>query len=169
MRRTRRAVTILRGKRFTIVIAGNPYTESDDIFKIPDMLGNRADIYNLGDVLDGREDVFAMSYIENALVSHPVLQPLAARDPPDVQVNLPDQDILQDTLTRLADSYEQNLLPMLSAMNHKMRLDHGIWDGVRDLSASIEALEQRLMGARTAKEKLTNKETLPAKKNLKES
>ncbi|MFB9243508.1 DNA repair ATPase [Massilia antarctica] len=74
----------LRGKRFAIVMAGNPYTESGALFKIPDMLANRADIYNLGDVLSGREDVFAMSYIENALVAHPVLQPLAMRDPRDV-------------------------------------------------------------------------------------
>ena len=74
----------LRGKRFALVMAGNPYTESGDVFKIPDMLANRADIYNLGDVLSGQEDVFAMSYIENALVSHPALQPLAARDPADL-------------------------------------------------------------------------------------
>ncbi|QYF95297.1 DNA repair ATPase [Massilia sp. PAMC28688] len=74
----------MRGKRFAIVMAGNPYTESGDVFKIPDMLANRADIHNLGDVLSGREDTFAMSYIENALVAHPVLQPLASRDPQDV-------------------------------------------------------------------------------------
>ncbi|HEU4776036.1 MAG TPA: AAA family ATPase, partial [Telluria sp.] len=74
----------LRGKRFAIVMAGNPYTESGDVFKIPDMLANRADIYNLGDVLSGKEETFALSYIENALLSHPDLQALAARDPQDV-------------------------------------------------------------------------------------
>ena len=75
----------LRGKRFAIVMAGNPYTESGDVFKIPDMLANRADIYNLGDVLNGREALFALSYIENSLTSNPVLLPLASRDPKDVQ------------------------------------------------------------------------------------
>ena len=45
----------LRGRKFAVVMAGNPYTESGDVFKIPDMLANRADIYNLGDVLSGRE------------------------------------------------------------------------------------------------------------------
>ena len=75
----------LRGKRFAIVMAGNPYTESGDVFKIPDMLANRADIYNLGDVLSGREALFALSYIENSLTSNPVLLPLASRDPRDVQ------------------------------------------------------------------------------------
>ncbi len=321
----------LRGKRFAIVMAGNPYTESGDMFKIPDMLANRADIYNLGDVLSGREEVFAMSYIENALVSHPVLQPLAAREPqdvhrlirmaqgepipatelkhaysqqeiseicavlqrlfkvrdallevnlayiasaaqddvyrteppfklqgsyrnmskltpkvsaimrdeelddllrdhyrgeaqtlttgaeenllklahllgrpdageqarwqalvqdfvrlrkqggadadgatkvanllsdisqqiaalgrrltPDVQVNLPEQELLQTAIARLADSYEQTLLPMISAMNHKMRLDHSIWDSVREMSANVKELEQRLMHLRVSRAK----------------
>ena len=74
----------LRGKRFAIVMAGNPYTESGDVFKIPDMLANRADIYNLGDVLSGREALFALSYIENSLTANPALLPLASRDPQDV-------------------------------------------------------------------------------------
>ncbi|RSZ60880.1 AAA domain-containing protein [Massilia atriviolacea] len=312
----------LRGKRFAIVMAGNPYTESGDVFKIPDMLANRADIYNLGDVLSGREDVFAMSYIENALVSHPELQALAMREPrdvlrlirmaqgealsagelahpyssaevaeivkvlqrlfkvrdallgvnmayiasaaqddayrteppfklqgsyrnmsklapkvsalmndaeldallrdhyrgeaqtlttgaeenllklahllgqpseaeqarwtalvadfvrlrkqggadadgatrvantlseigrqiaalgqsmaPAVHVNVPEQVRLQDAVLRLADSYEQALLPLISAMNHKMRLDHSIWDNVRETGTDIKEIERRL-------------------------
>ncbi|MCW7536566.1 DNA repair ATPase [Aquabacterium sp. A7-Y] len=76
----------LRGKRFAIVMAGNPYTESGEVFKIPDMLANRADIYNLGDVLSGREALFALSYIENSLTASPALLPLASRDPRDVQL-----------------------------------------------------------------------------------
>lgn len=76
----------MRGKRFAVVMAGNPYTESGDVFKIPDMLANRADIYNLGDVLSGREAAFALSYIENGLTSNPTLMPLASRDPKDVQL-----------------------------------------------------------------------------------
>ena len=76
----------LRGKRFAIAMAGNPYTESGEVFKIPDMLANRADIYNLGDVLAGREALFAQSYIENSLTSNPVLAPLSSRDPKDVQL-----------------------------------------------------------------------------------
>ncbi len=74
----------LRGRRFCVIMAGNPYTESGDVFQIPDMLANRADVYNLGDVLSGREDVFALSYIENSLTSNPVLAPLATRDMEDV-------------------------------------------------------------------------------------
>lgn len=76
----------LRGKRFAVVMAGNPYTESGERFAIPDMLANRADTWNLGDVLSGRDEVFALSYLENALASSPVLQPLTSRDLADVGV-----------------------------------------------------------------------------------
>lgn len=69
----------MRGKRFCVVMAGNPYTESGDAFQVPDMLANRADIYNLGDVLSGMEDAFALSYIENSLSANTVLAPLATR------------------------------------------------------------------------------------------
>lgn len=74
----------MRGKKFAVVMAGNPYTESGEMFKIPDMLANRADIYNLGDVLGGMEDTFLMSYIENSLTSNPVLAPLATREMADL-------------------------------------------------------------------------------------
>ncbi|HVG60332.1 MAG TPA: DNA repair ATPase [Hyalangium sp.] len=74
----------LRGKKFCVVMAGNPYTETGERFKIPDMLANRADTYNLGDILDGKEDLFALSYIENSLTSNPALAPLATRDPGDI-------------------------------------------------------------------------------------
>ncbi|MFA5591196.1 MAG: AAA family ATPase, partial [Lysobacteraceae bacterium] len=74
----------MRGKKFCVVMAGNPYTESGEVFKIPDMLANRADIYNLGDVLGGMEDSFKLSYIENSLTSNPVLAPLATRDMADL-------------------------------------------------------------------------------------
>ncbi|KDN09515.1 DNA repair ATPase [Gilliamella sp. Imp1-1] len=70
----------LRGKKFCVIMAGNPYTESGEVFQIPDMLANRADIYNLGEVLGGMNEVFASSYIENCLTSNPILSPLALRD-----------------------------------------------------------------------------------------
>ncbi|XXF81186.1 DNA repair ATPase [Myxococcaceae bacterium GXIMD 01537] len=74
----------LRGKKFCVVMAGNPYTETGERFRIPDMLANRADTYNLGDILDGKEHLFALSYLENSLTSNTVLAPLATRDPGDV-------------------------------------------------------------------------------------
>jgi hypothetical protein len=48
------------------------------------MLANRADTYNLGDILSGKDDVFALSYIENAITSNPVLAPLATREQKDI-------------------------------------------------------------------------------------
>jgi hypothetical protein len=74
----------LRGKKFCVVMAGNPYTESGAAFKIPDMLANRADTYNLGDILGGQKDAFALSYVENTLTSNRTLAPLATREQADV-------------------------------------------------------------------------------------
>ncbi|MFC1603057.1 DNA repair ATPase [Pseudomonadota bacterium] len=74
----------MRGRKFCVVMAGNPYTESGEMFKVPDMLANRADIYNLGDILGGMDEQFASSYIENCLTSNAVLAPLATREMSDV-------------------------------------------------------------------------------------
>ncbi len=74
----------LKGKKFCVVMAGNPYTETGARFQIPDMLANRADTYNLGDILGGREDLFALSYVENSLTANPHLAPLSARDQQDI-------------------------------------------------------------------------------------
>ncbi|MEV4073188.1 DNA repair ATPase [Nonomuraea fuscirosea] len=76
----------LRGKRFAVCMAGNPYTESGRRFRIPDMLANRADVWNLGDVLSGKEELFALSYVDNALTSNPVLAPLSGGDRADVEL-----------------------------------------------------------------------------------
>ncbi|MFI6324960.1 DNA repair ATPase [Nonomuraea sp. NPDC050556] len=76
----------MRGKRFAVCMAGNPYTESGQRFRIPDMLANRADVWNLGDVLSGRDELFALSYIDNALTSNPVLAPLSTRARGDVEL-----------------------------------------------------------------------------------
>ncbi|MFL7023681.1 DNA repair ATPase [Enterovibrio norvegicus] len=70
----------MRGKKFAVVMAGNPYTETGEAFRIPDMLSNRADIYNLGDMLSDQKQAFELSFIENSLTSNSVLAPLATRD-----------------------------------------------------------------------------------------
>ncbi|MFE6281079.1 DNA repair ATPase [Streptomyces sp. NPDC057877] len=76
----------LRGKRFAVCMAGNPYTESGSRFRVPDMLANRADVWNLGEVLTGKADSFPISFIENALTANPVLAPLAGRDRADLDL-----------------------------------------------------------------------------------
>lgn len=67
----------LRGRKFAVVMAGNPYTETGSRFQIPDMLANRADVYNLGEIVGNSKDAFEQSYLENCLTSNPTLQPLS--------------------------------------------------------------------------------------------
>ena len=73
-----------RGRKVAVVMAGNPYTESGQKFRIPDMLANRADTYNLGDIIGDHEQSFKMSYLENALISNAALNVLATRSREDV-------------------------------------------------------------------------------------
>lgn len=63
----------LRSKRFCLVMPGNPYTESGEKFKIPDMLANRSDTYNLGEISGSKTELFDLSLIENALMSNDYL------------------------------------------------------------------------------------------------
>lgn len=66
----------LRGKKFCVIMAGNPYTEKGTRFQVPDMLANRSDIYNLGDIIGDSAHLFKLSLIENALTSNPLLNQL---------------------------------------------------------------------------------------------
>ncbi|OJF09809.1 DNA repair ATPase [Couchioplanes caeruleus] len=112
----------LRGKRFAVCMAGNPYTETGRRFRIPDMLANRADVWNLGDVLAGREEAFEMSYLENALTSNPVLAPLSARDRADlpllVRLAEGDDSVRPD---RLSHAYSATELEQVLSVLRKMR------------------------------------------------
>ncbi|MBW3128425.1 DNA repair ATPase [Hymenobacter profundi] len=91
-----------RGRKVAVVMAGNPYTESGDVFQLPDMLANRADIYNLGDILTaGSEEAFRLSYLENALTSNAALSRLATQSPQDVPA-----------LIRLAETGQQDGLSL---------------------------------------------------------
>jgi hypothetical protein len=74
----------LRGKKVVVVMAGNPYTESGEKFRIPDMLANRADTYNLGDVVGAHAGAFRSSYLENAAGSNPTLARMASQYPGDL-------------------------------------------------------------------------------------
>jgi len=88
----------LRGKKVAVVMAGNPYTESGDKFRIPDMLANRADTYNLGDIIGSTETIFKLSYLENSLTSNPVLSQLKSHRDIHAVLSIiehPDQDAPQ--------------------------------------------------------------------------
>ena len=73
-----------KDKKFCVIMAGNPYTESGEKFRIPDMLSNRSDIYNLGDVIGDKADLFKLSLLENALSSNPILKQLSSKSMEDL-------------------------------------------------------------------------------------
>jgi len=113
----------LRGKRFAVCMAGNPYTEQGKRFRIPDMLANRADVWNLGDVLSGREDLFALSYIENSLTSNPVLAPLSTRSREDISLLVRlarGEEVRSDQLSHPYSAVE--LDQVVSVLRHLLRV-----------------------------------------------
>ncbi|MFG3259969.1 DNA repair ATPase [Streptomyces sp. NPDC048172] len=128
----------LRGKRFAVCMAGNPYTGDGSRFQIPDMLANRADVWNLGDVLTGKEHLFALSFVENALTSHPLLAPLAGRTRDDlgVLVRLAEQDptARADQLTRPYPAAE--LAQVLAVLRHLLAARTTVLDVNRAYLAS---------------------------------
>ncbi|MEV7621839.1 DNA repair ATPase [Actinoplanes sp. NPDC089786] len=117
----------LRGKRFAVCMAGNPYTETGQRFRVPDMLANRADVWNLGDVLAGREDLFELSYLENSLTANPVLAPLSARDRGDlpllVRLAEGDDAVRPDQLSHPYSAAElEQILSVLRKMRRVQRV-----------------------------------------------
>lgn len=92
----------LRGRKVVVVMAGNPYTESGQKFKIPDMLANRADTYNLGDIIGGSADYFKASYLENSVTSNAALAPLANKSQKDIRAFIK----MAETGEREAESFE---------------------------------------------------------------
>ncbi len=127
----------LRGKRFAVIMAGNPYTESGERFQIPDMLANRADTYNLGDVVGGNDEVFARSYLENALTANPVLAPLAGSPPEEFNAFLraaQGEPISESSLTGSYSSAEVN--EMVAALGHLRRVQETVLKVNRQYIAS---------------------------------
>jgi SpoVK/Ycf46/Vps4 family AAA+-type ATPase len=105
----------LRGRRVSVVMAGNPYTESGERFQIPDMLSNRADVYNLGEIIGESADAFEMSYLENCLTSNSTLAPLSNASPEDARaiITAAGRDTMEDidlesnlSVDQVRDMYE---------------------------------------------------------------
>lgn len=112
-----------RSKRVAVVMAGNPYTEGGERFRVPDMLANRADIYNLGDIIGGRAEVFKLSYLENALTSNPTLARLAGKSMADVYTLV--RQVAQTekgTLDLEADHSPEELKEYLSVLEKLIRI-----------------------------------------------
>ena len=97
----------LRGKRFCVVMAGNPYTESGEQFKIPDMLANRADVYNLGDVIGNSDQLFRLSLIENSVAENRYLQRISNRSFDDFYKLINYVETKSDLLPELEGNYNR--------------------------------------------------------------
>lgn len=113
----------LRGKKVAVVMAGNPYTESGEKFRIPDMLANRADTYNLGEVIGPHEAVFELSYIENSLTSNPLLNELVARHRADLHALIRRLETDGRDAPELVGSYSpQQLEDIARVLRHLFRV-----------------------------------------------
>jgi hypothetical protein len=110
----------LRGKKVAVVMAGNPYTESGEKFKIPDMLSNRADVYNLGDMLHENEEAFKLSYIENAITSNPILNKLSNRSKNDIHALVALAKGAERETLRFEDAYSVDELHEYTAILEKL-------------------------------------------------
>ncbi|GAB1820604.1 DNA repair ATPase [Herbidospora sp. RD11066] len=124
----------LRGKRFAVCMAGNPYTESGQVFRVPDMLANRADVWNLGEVLSGRDDLFALSYIENALTANSVLAPVSDHGEVEKLVRLARGEGSADQLEHPYSTVE--LDQILSVLRKMLRLQEVVLANNRAYIAS---------------------------------
>jgi hypothetical protein len=112
----------LRGKRFVVAMAGNPYTSTGASFRLPDMLANRSDVHNLGDLVGTptMAAAFAQSYIENACGANETLRPLLAEGRHDIEILLAaahsGSPVHSDQLRRSRSSTE--LGPMVKTLRH---------------------------------------------------
>ena len=114
-----------RGRKFAVVMAGNPYTESGQRFQIPDMLANRADVYNLGEIIGGNTKAFEQSYLENCLTSNTSLLPLARASNKDQRrlIAAAESDNLEPM------EFESNLSPdAIGEMHQVLRKLHRVRD-----------------------------------------
>lgn len=113
----------LRGKRFCIVMAGNPYTESGSKFQIPDMLANRADVYNLGDVIGDTEHLFNLSLIENAAIENPNLEKIAGKSFKDFYALTNFVESGAEQLPDLEGNYQkQEIDDFISVLKHILKI-----------------------------------------------
>ena len=113
----------LRGKRFCVVMAGNPYTESGSKFQIPDMLANRADVYNLGDVIGDTEDLFNLSLIENAAIENKYLEVIASKSYDDFYALIDYVISGKDQLPDLEGNYQkQDIDAFIAVINHVLKI-----------------------------------------------
>jgi len=52
--------------------------------------------------------------------------------------------VIGETLQQLAKSYQDTLVPLVSAVHHKLRLDQSIWEHIRHVRTELDGLVGRL-------------------------
>jgi len=113
----------LRGKRFCVVMAGNPYTESGSKFQIPDMLANRADVYNLGDVIGDTEHLFKLSLIENAAIENISLEKIASKSFNDFYALIDHVESNAEQIPNLEGNYlKQDIDDFIAVLRHILKI-----------------------------------------------
>lgn len=131
----------LRGKRFCVIMAGNPYTESGDKFQIPDMLANRADVYNLGDVIGNTENLFKLSLLENAIVENIHIQKIANKSFADFYKLVEYVELKGESLPDLEGNYlQQEVDEFLAVVRNALYIRNIVLDVNRNyiLSAAMQ-------------------------------
>jgi hypothetical protein len=69
---------------------------------------------------------------------------------------------MDKVLNVMGDAINTSLLPVVAAMEHKLKMDHDIWERVKLLAEQIEALERTMTKKSTTKRRLSK--TPPADK-----
>jgi hypothetical protein len=69
---------------------------------------------------------------------------------------------MDKVLNVMGDAINTSLLPVVAAMEHKLKMDHDIWERVKLLAEQIEALEKSMSKKSTTKRRLSK--TPPADK-----
>jgi hypothetical protein len=62
---------------------------------------------------------------------------------------------MDKVLSAMGDAINNSLLPVVAAMEHKLKMDHDIWERVKLLGEQIEGLERSVTKKRTTKRRLS--------------
>jgi hypothetical protein len=62
---------------------------------------------------------------------------------------------MDKVLNAMGDAINNSLLPVVAAMEHKLKMDHDIWDRVKLLGEQIDGLERSVTKQRTTKRRLS--------------
>jgi hypothetical protein len=66
---------------------------------------------------------------------------------------------MDKVLSAMGDAINNSLLPVVAAMEHKLKMDHDIWERVKQLGEQIEGLERSVTKKRTTKRRLSKTPT----------